>query len=384
MKSRQILNYIIQLKNKPRKFWLIWALVAIFLFALTHFFHSKTPQIDLAPVEVFKTSAGEIANIASFSGKTEAYNTVNVAAQVTGQITAINFSQGRFVKEGEVLFVVDSRKYDAHLKIAEAQLAQDTVQLELQEKDLARYKTLNAQKYISDEQLDKAISNRSSLIAAIEADKANISNAKLMLEYCSIKAPVSGIVGQINVNVGNIIQADGKTPITTIMQISPIYIAFQVDSKTLDKLRKIADLALLPIVIYTESGEEIKEAKLSFIDNSINPNSGSTDVKAIYENKQQNLWANQFVKVAVTMNVRHEAVTVPRSALLQNQLGYFVFTVDQSNIAHIRQVSIGVQNDKIVEITSGLKQGESVVTDGQLRLNEGTHVKIVNQEVLQP
>jgi multidrug efflux system membrane fusion protein len=374
--------YIRNLNHRHIKYLYIMISVLILLFALSRCIDSRTQHIEFAPVEISKTTRSNITNVTTFSGTTQAYNAVKVAAQVTGQITAINFAQGKLVKQGDVLFEIDARKYSAQLKMAEASLAQDYAYLTLAEKDLARYQSLNAQKYVSDEQLDQARSKKESLLAAIAEDKAKVENAKLMLEYCAIKAPVNGVVGQINVTVGNIVQADGLTPITTIMQISPLYITFEVDSKTLDALRKVSDIAELPITIHTESNEEIQDAKLSFIDNSINSISGSTVVKAIYNNTDQKLWANQFVKISVSMNTKSNALIIPSNALLQNQDGYFVFAVDKDNLAHIKNVKIGMQNDNIAEILSGLQDDEYVVTSGQIRLSNGSRVKIINKEVV--
>ena len=381
MDKELIILYINKLKAKWKIFCFVVAVILMGLIGLSKLFHSDHKQVSLATVEAVEVVRSDFANIVTFSGKTQAFNSVNLVSQVTGQITAINFTQGALVKQGEVLFEIDSRQYAANLRMAEAQLAKDSAQLEVAQKDFERYQRLNMQKYISDEQFDQAQANRASLLAATEADKANIASAQLMLEYCMIKAPVSGIVGQVSVTKGNVVQADVSAPITTIMEIAPIYIVFDVDSKNFNTLRKISDIKQVPIMVKTDSEQEIKDVKIAFINNDVDPTTGSVTVKALYDNHDYSLWANQYVKVMVTMSRDKDVMIVPINAVLQNQKGYSVFVLDEKNIAHMKQVTVGFQSDKEAEILSGLHENELVVTSGQLRLGEGTEVQIINQQL---
>jgi len=379
--KKLVIEYLNKLKAQPKKFWYIVALAIILLIGIFRFFRTDHKQENLAVVEVVAAVRKDFANVVSFSGKTQAYNSVNLVSQVTGQITAINFTQGALIKQGEVLFEIDSQQYIANLQIAQAQLAKDSAQLAIAEKDFERYKGLNLQKYVSDKQFDQAKANKASLQAAVDADKAGIANAQLMLEDCFIKAPVDGIAGQVSVTKGNIVQANVSDPITTIMEISPIYIVFDVDSRNFSLLRKNPDIKQLPIVVETESGQVIKDAKISFINNDINSATGSVTVKALYDNKDYSLWANQYVKIMVTMSINKDAIIVPVTAVLQNQKGYYVFVIDEKNIAHMKQVSIGIQDDKSTEILSGIDEGEMVVTSGQLRISEGVGVQLINEGI---
>jgi multidrug efflux system membrane fusion protein len=364
---------------KRKKLWVLFGFSLILIIYLLKINNSQNATYDNVPVEVTRVKKQDIDHILEFSGKTLAFQTGLVLSQVSGQIIKDHFVEGTMVKEGQLLLEVDPRMYQYTINQAQASLDKNNAQLVYAQREFERYSKLDKDRFVSQDKFEETKMNRDSLLASIEADKANISSAKLMLEYCNITAPVSGIIGELEVTIGNFIKAN-ESPLATITRITPIYISFDVDEDTFEKVRTSKEPLNTPVLIKTKNGLEIKESRLSFIDNTINPVTGSINMKAIYDNKELYLWSGQHVKVYLSVEKIINAKVIPTKALQINQTGQYVFVVNDKNQAQMKQIEVKFTQGDLAVISSGLEEGEIVVTDGQIKLINNKHVKITGEK----
>jgi len=326
-----------------------------------------------APVEVTKVIRKDAPYIIELAGNAETYQTADIKPQVTGQILSVNFDDGQEVKAGDLLYQIDPRPFQNQLQQAEASLLSDNYNLENAIKEEVRYRTLYADKAVSEEQYLQMLTNMNMLKAAIERDKAVIADANLQIEYSKIVAPFDGKLSESNVDIGNLAQT-GLTTLVTINTISPIYVSFPVPEEHLNQINKSYKNSDLSLIVKTSNGQEVKDGTIVFIDNTIDPNSGTIKLKAILLNKDEVLCPGQFVRVALSVYTEKNALVVPAKTIQTNDQGSYVFIVDKDNKAVIRNVEIAFSNDDFVVIKNGLAEDDIVVTNGQLRLNNGTEV----------
>lgn len=295
-------------------------------------------------------------------GTVQTIANVVVKSRVDGYITDVLIKDGQFVKTGEVMFKLDDRA-------ARAQLEQMKAQLENAKRDVARYKPLVSQAFVSRQIYDTAVANEQAL-------QAQVDDLQAQLSYYTIVAPIDGRAGTINIKAGNSIKAN-DLPFVTINQISPIYVGFTLPQAELPGLRDA--MAKGPVAVEAkpngDSGPAIA-GKLAFFDNTVDVNSGTIAAKAVFENAQQRLWPGQFVNVAVTERVDPKALTVPASAVLVGQNTTYVYVIKDGGIAHMQPVTVARTIDGVSVISAGLAAGEQVATDGQLRLTDGSKVEI--------
>jgi multidrug efflux system membrane fusion protein len=311
-------------------------------------------------------------------GKVEPLSTVEVLARVGGQLTGVHFTEGQEVRKGQLLFTIDPRPYQASLAQAQAALARDKAQAANSAADLRRYGDLVQKEYVTREQYDQIAANSASLNATVQADQANVDAARLQLGYCQIHAPLSGRTGSLLVHAGNLVKANDTQPMVVINQIQPIYVTFAVPQGNLPEISRYRAEGRLNVeALPGEGGVAAQQGDLAFVDNQIDPNTGTILLKASFPNAERSLWPGQFAKVRLVLS-RQEAVVVPAQAVQTGQQGQYVFVVlgDQTVESRPVQVARTVEGDAVV--TSGLAPGETVVTDGQLRLAPG--VKVVVKE----
>ena len=312
-------------------------------------------------------------------GSVQAYSTVSVKAQVDGQLVAVHFKNGQCVKAGAPLFTIDPRPFQAQLKQIQATLAKDSAQLENADKELERIKSVVGKGYVSQEQHDQAIANAAALKATVQADEASIESVKLQLSYCFISSPIDGCLGALKVDVGNLVKSnDAANPLVTINQISPIYVDFYIPEKYLPDVRKYMASGKLEVGA-TISGREdqIARGEVTSMDNTVDPATGTIQLKATFPNKDSSLWPGQFVNVVLTLTEKRGAIVIPSQAVQTGQDGQYVFVVKPDLTAEYRPVILErTVNDEAV-IDKGLQEGEKVVIDGQLGLSPGARVKIV-------
>jgi membrane fusion protein, multidrug efflux system len=355
--------------------------VAIIITACSSGQNSKQGPARTVPVTVAEAVKKDVPVQLSAIGNVEAYNTVSIRARVGGELQKVFFKEGNEVREGDTLFLLDPRPYAATLKQAEANLARDIVQEQKAGRDAKRYEDLIAKGVVSKEQYDQMRTAADAAAAAVKADRAAVENAKLQLEYCTIRAPISGRTGKLMIQTGNMIKANDDTPLITINQITPIYVTFAVPEKDLPEIKRSRNAGNVKVeALIPESTAEPVAGELTFIDNKVNITTGTIILKATFANTDRALWPGQFVKAVLTLATRPNAVVVPTQAVQTGQSGPYVFIVKKDMTAEMRAITPGASHNGETVIDRGISAGETVVTDGQLQLTSGVHVEIKQAE----
>jgi len=307
-------------------------------------------------------------------GHVEAVETVAVKARVGGELKRAAFAEGQIVRAGDVLFTIDPRPYRAALAQAQASLARDEALLAKAEEDVRRYEGLVEKDFVTREQFAQLTATAASLRAAVAADRARVDSAELDLSFCTVATPVSGRTGNLRVKPGNLVKANDDTPLVTINRTDPIHVAFSVPAQLLPSVlerrgERIAVQATVPGL----AGEPPR-GELTFVDNAVDTATGTILLKATFANREERLWPGQFVDVTVILGEEPDRVVCPASAIQIGQQGAYVFVVGGDQTVELRPVVVArvLQGDAVV--ASGLAGGETVVTDGQIRLVPGASV----------
>ena len=299
---------------------------------------------------------------------------VTVRSRVDSQVDKVNFADGAVVKEGDLLFTLDSRAIDAQVRQAEATLARDKALLDKSERDLARVSGLVDKGTYTPVQLADARTNVESFKATVAQDEATLQNLRVLRTYYDIKSPATGRIGIAGVRPGAVVRAsDTAAPLATVNQLAPIYVAFGIPERYLSDLRMAGDQA--GVVAMPQNTPAISGGRVAFIENAVDPQTATILVRASFENKDELLWPGTLVNVQLTLRVDKGSVVVPAEAVQSGQKGTFVFVVE-NNIAKVRLVNVPRTVDGTALISEGLKAGETVVTAGQMSLREGSRVDI--------
>lgn len=329
------------------------------------------------PVTVAVAEAHDVPVYIRGLGTVQAYKTVSVKSRVDGQIVKVDFREGQDVKEGDLLFQIDPRPYQAGLDRAAAAKQRDEAQLEGAQLDLDRYGKLIGSGYQSRQSYDQQKATVDGLKAALAGDQAAIDTAKLNLVYAEVRAPIDGRTGQRLVDLGNLVQSGQGTTLVTITQIKPIFVNFTIPQYANHNLRKTqAKEALTAYAYSADDTYKLAEGKVTLVDNQIDPSTGTLRLKATYENKDEQLWPGQFVSVRLQLSTRKGATTVPQRAVMQGPNGSYGYIVKADNTVERRPFEIAATQDGIAVITKGISVGEKVVADGQYRLTDGAHVRV--------
>ncbi|MBI3605962.1 MAG: efflux RND transporter periplasmic adaptor subunit [Nitrospirae bacterium] len=311
-------------------------------------------------------------------GNGQAYSVVNVKAQVGGTLTRVSFKEGQFVKKGDLLFTLDSRPFEVQLKQVEANLARDRAQAENARREAIRYKELVTNGYVAQEQYEQIHANSETLDATVLADEAAVENAKLQLEYCFIRSSIDGITGNLLVHEGNVVKANDLS-LVVINQVRPIFVSFSVPGQYLPDIRKYMASGSLKVEAAVP-GKEASPAvgELAFVDNSVDLQTGTIQLKGLFFNQNKALWPGQFINVKLTVAKQDNRVVVPSQAVQTGQAGPFIFVVKPDLTVEPRPVTVGkiMENETVIE--KGILPEDQVVTDGQLRLIPGSKVEIRN------
>ena len=386
------------------------------------------------PIKVATAVQKDVPTELRAIGNVEAYSAVSIKALVSGELAKVNFQEGQDVKKGDLLMDIDARPFQAALRQAEANLgsnmaqvqqaqanlirdlaqvrqteanlARDTAQAKYAAENAERYAYLVEKNYVAKEQYEQLRTNAEALVATLQADKAAVENAqatlqadkaalenaqaavrasreavenaKIQLGYCYIYSPMNGRTGTLFVKPGNIIKAN-DVPIVTINQISPIYVTFSIPEQNLPEIKKYmarGNLKVTAVIPTDEKGPQ--EGVLTFVDNAVDMTTGTIHLKGTFENRDKRLWPGQFVNVILTLATQPNAILVPSQTIQAGQEGLYVFVVKPDFTVESRPVAVGRSLDGLTVVTQGLQPGETVVTDGQIRLVPGAKVEIKN------
>jgi membrane fusion protein, multidrug efflux system len=310
-------------------------------------------------------------------GNVFAFATVSVKARVGGEIDRVHFKEGSEVRQGDPLFTIDPRPFQVVLDEANARLSRDRALLAQAEADVQRYTDLVKQEYVTKQQFDQAQANAAALRASVAVDEASSANAKLQLDYASIRAPISGRTGSLLVNAGNMVNPSDPKPLVVILQTRPVFVQFSVPGKHLNDIRAAAAQHKLRVMV-TPAGQGATPitGQLDFVDNTVDATSGTIALKALFKNDDNALWPGQFVDVVLTLSEQQTALVVPSTAVQTGQQGTFIYVVTGEQTAVMRPVVVGRVQDDLTVIEQGIAAGDTVVVDGQLRLVPNAKVVI--------
>jgi len=342
---------------------------------------NKKPEANFerppAPVTVARAVARDVPVYIDAVGKTVAREVVSVQPQVSGRITQIHFTDGANVKIGDLLFTIDPRPYQAQLDQAEANVAQAEAALSLAKVNFARVEKVSDPRAVSRQDFDARKSAVESAEATLKQNRAAVENARLNLEYCTIRSPINGRAGQRAVDVGNVVSANNGS-LLVIQRLDPIYADFTVTESELSGVqRNMAKQALKVEVRLPDDGTEPREGNLTFLDNSVQEGSGTVKLRATLNNNDRSLWPGRFVKVRLILQTQRDAVLVPADAPQLSAKGPFVYVVKPDSSAELRPVKVGQRQEDLIVIKDGLKADERVVVSGQLGVTPGGKVRVL-------
>jgi membrane fusion protein, multidrug efflux system len=314
------------------------------------------------PAPVFIEALGTVTPI----------ETVAVRSRLDSEIVGVHFRDGATVKKGDLLFTLDSRALEAQIVQAEGNVARDKAQLEGAERDMRRYTELVAKNATPVVNLDNAKTQADTFRAAIKADEGALENLRVQLSYCAIRAPISGRISSAMLKVGNFVRAGDLAPIATINQIAPIYVAFAVPQRSLSDVRKALAAETATVEAIVAGDVRRPTGQLTMIENAVDSTTGMVSMRATLDNADQVLWPGALVTMRLTLRYE-EGVVLPTAAVLTGQAGNYVYVV-KDNVASVQRVTVARGNETETVISEGLAGGETVVTNGQLLLNNGTKV----------
>ncbi len=334
------------------------------------------------PVVAAAARKGSIDVYLSGLGTVTPRNTVVVRSRVDGQVVRAAFREGDTVKAGDLLAEIDPRPFQVQLAQAQGQMAKDHALLANAEVDLERYRTLLAQDSISKQQVDTQESLVRQYQGAIEADQAQIDNAKLQLTYSRITAPIGGRVGLRQVDPGNMVHASDQTGIVVITQLKPITVVFTLPEDSVPRvMKRLAAAEAIPVEAFDRDGKvKLATGKLITVDNQIDTATGTIKLKAEFANDDGALFPNQFVNVRMRVETRPDATLVPTAAIQRGAPGTFVFVVNDDHSVSVKPVRLGPVQGEVTAIDSGVAPGEMLVVDGADKLREGSKVELVTRE----
>jgi multidrug efflux system membrane fusion protein len=337
---------------------------------------TKAPEAtSTIPVSVSQAVRIDAPAVVAANGVVEPVQTVAVEAQVGGTLTEVSFQEGDEVSEGQVLFRIDPRPFEAALRQSQAALARDHAQEQNAQRDAERYKALVAKDYVTQSQAEQAQAQAASMTATLQSDSAAVENARLNLGYTTIRAPISGRTGSVLVRRGNLVKPNGG-PLLVINQLQPILVRFPVTGRDFLALRRRAAIGPVPVRVTASDSTVLPEqGSLTFLDNAVDSLTGTVTAKARFTNASRALWPGEYVRVAVQLDMRNGAIAVPTTAVQNGQEGSYVYVVDTDRNAHVRTVTVGQPVGDLTVIEHGLEPGEQVVVDGQSRLVPGAKVE---------
>ena len=345
--------------------------------ALTGCAKKQAPPQMKAPVSVARATQRAVPFEIAATGSVEPMHTVEVTAQVGGLLQRVAFEEGSEVRQGQILFEIDPRPFQAALQQAEANLSRDLSQLANAAREAERAQQLATGGLGTAEESQSKQATRDAMTSTVRADSASLTVARLNVEYATVRAPISGRTGSLLVKAGNLVRANSTQPLVTINVLRPILVRFGVPASRLPELQRHSDA---PLRVVARAGgrpdADPFEGTLSFLDNHVDSTTGTVLLKARFDNTAGTLWPGEFVDVTLVLGIEENATVVPASAVMTGQQGTYVFTIEADNTAKQRAVTVARTSDSVAVIAAGVEPGMTVVTDGQLRLTQGAPVEI--------
>jgi multidrug efflux system membrane fusion protein len=322
-----------------------------------------------APVVVAGVELRNIPVQIKAIGNVEAYQTVQIRSQVSGQIQKIFFKEGEDVRQGQLLFQLDKRPFQADLDKAVGQLKRDQAQEEHSRVQSERYSDLEKDGIVSHEQADQMRMQAKADASAVDADKAAVEAARVQLQYTDIVAPINARAGNLMINLGNLVKANDTPYLVQLNQVTPIYVTFSVPEANLERVRRRFSSGQLKVLAYPKGQtDNPAEGRLTFIDNGVDTTTGMFKLKGTYQNKDRRLWPGQYVDVGLELSMQKNAVVVPTRAIQSGQQGEYVYVVRTDSTAESRTVRTEGAYQNLTLISEGLRVGEQVIVNGQLRV----------------
>jgi membrane fusion protein, multidrug efflux system len=332
------------------------------------------PKEAAVPVDTAKVVRKTVPDLIAAPGSVEPIDSVAVKSLVDGQLLEAHVKDGDEVKKGQLLFKIDRRPAQATLAQVQAALAKDVAARELAKAQLDRYEPVATKGFISADQMQQYRTAYAATAASVKVDQANVDATKLTLGYTDIYAPISGRAGRILVQAGNLVKANDTQPLITINQISPIYVNFSVPGAYVDRVRNAQAKGKLPVFVSGEGLDGRIDGELSFVDNAVDPATNTVKLRASFPNADERLWPGEFVNMTLTLGTDSNALVVPDAAVKAGPNGNFVFVIGPDSKAQQRDVKVVRSVNGQTMIADGLAENDTVVTDGQSRLINGTTV----------
>ena len=351
------------------------SLAGVLAVALAGCKEEAPPPPPAVPVTLAAVERQAVPFELAATGTVEPLQTVSVQPQVSGPIVRVAFREGQDVDKGQVLFQIDPRPYQAAAARAEAILERDKAQEANARQEASRYAELAQQEYVTAQQYDQARTAAAAAAATLAASQAELAEARLNLQYATIRAPIAGRTGSLRVREGNLVRANEPTPLVSINQIRPILVRFAVPAANLALIQERRSDKL---VVRAEpvGGGAASEGTLSFVDNAVDTTTGTILLKGTFPNTDGALWPGEFVNVRLRLYVDQEALTVPARAVVSGQQGSYVFVIQGDSTAATRPVKVVRQAGDVSVVSGEIEPGQQVVTDGQLRLRQGSKVQV--------
>ena len=338
----------------------------------------ETPKTGPLPVKVAKAQKKDVPWFLETIGHVEPILHAKITSRIEGELLGVFFEEGQTVNEGDLLVTLDPKPFEAKLEESEALLQKELATLKLFQEKVERYSPLVELDYYSQLDFDTLVTNVETQKATVEQVEAQILDAKVNLSYCFLYAPFRGKTGILQIERGNIIKPTDEQIITIVNQISPIYVTFSLPEKELIEIRKFQKKEQTLEVL--ASFDDFTKSKfcgcLQMLDNQVDPKTGQVKFRATFKNEKEDLWPNQFVRTRLYLTVEKDQVVVPKNALLQTSEGYSLYVVTKNQTADFRKVEIGRSDQDFVVIRKGVKEGEEVVTEGQVNLKPNVAVAI--------